>query len=199
MKNQIHRTRLIKSFGMTNMLLEADLDRIEREYDIDLGRNHNPVKQIEDSYYPQFDQSLRAEAANMATHYQLFYCLEKTIRTLISDVFTSAENDENWWDKELVPENIKIEVKKRIKKEKEAAVTARSSDPIDYTTFGELGVIINSNWSLFGGVFNDMKAVGKVMANLNSLRNPIAHCSPLAEDEVLRLELSLRDWFRIMD
>ena len=184
---------------MTNMLLEADLDKIERDFDIDLGRNHNPVKQIEDSYYPQFDQSLRAEAANMATHYQLFYCLEKTIRTLISDVFTSVDNDEDWWDKNYVPDNIKTEVKKRIKKEKEAAVTARSTDPIDYTTFGELGVIISANWSLFGGVFNDMKAVGKVMSNLNSLRNPIAHCSPLAEDEVLRLELSLRDWFRIMD
>ena len=184
---------------MTNMLLEADLDRIERDFDIDLGRAHEPEKHIEDSYYPQFDQNLRAEASSMATHYQLFYCLEKTIRTLISDVFMSAENDENWWEKDLVPENIKTEVKKRIKKEKEAAVTARSTDPIDYTTFGELSVIINSNWSLFGSVFNDIKAVGKVMSNLNSLRNPIAHCSPLAEDEVLRLELSLRDGFRIMD
>jgi hypothetical protein len=199
MKKKPIYTQVIKSFGMTNMLIEADLDRIEREYDINLGRKHNPEKEIEDSYYPQFDQELRNEASNMANHYQLFYCLEKTIRLLISDVFTSAENDENWWDKDLVPENIKNEVKKRIKKENEAAVTSRSSNPIDYTTFGELGEIIKSNWSLFGGVFNNVKAVEKVMSNLNSLRNPIAHCSPLAEDEVLRLELSLRDWFRIME
>ncbi len=199
MKKPPNYAQLIKSFGMTNMLLESDLDRIEREYDIDLGRRHNPEKEIEDSYYPQFDHNLRVEATNMATHYQLFYCLEKTIRSMISDVFTSAEEDENWWDKDLVPGSIKNEVKKRIKKEKEAAVTARSSEPIDYTTFGELGEIIKSNWSLFGSVFNDIKAVEKVMSNLNSLRNPIAHCSPLAEDEVLRLELSLRDWFRIME
>lgn len=184
---------------MTNMLLEAYLDRIEREYDIDLGRRHNPEKEIEDSYYPQFDLNLRTEASSMANHYQLFYCLEKTIRSLISDVLYSVDEDENWWDKMFVPDNVKNEVKKRIKKEKEAAVTARSSEPIDYTTFGELGEIIKSNWSLFGSVFNDIKAVEKVMSNLNSLRNPIAHCSPLAEDEVLRLELSLRDWFRIMD
>ena len=199
MKKQSNYSQVIKSFGMTNMLLEADLDRIEREHDIDLGRRHNPEKEIEDSYYPQFDQELRAEANNMANHYQLFYCLEKTIRSLISDVLFSVDEDENWWDKDFVPENLKNEVKKRIKKEREAAVTARSSDPIDYTTFGELGEIIKSNWSLFGSVFNDIKAVEKVMSNLNSLRNPIAHCSPLAEDEVLRLELSLRDWFRIMD
>lgn len=199
MKKQNNHSQVIKSFGMTNMLLEADLDRIEREHDIDLGRRHNPEKEIEDSYYPQFDQELRTEASNMANHYQLFYCLEKTIRSLISDVLFSVDEDENWWDKDFVPDNVKNEVKKRIKKENEAAVTARSSDPIDYTTFGELGEIIKSNWSLFGSVFNNIKAVEKVMANLNSLRNPIAHCSPLAEDEVLRLELSLRDWFRIMD
>jgi hypothetical protein len=35
------------------------------------------------------------------------------------------------------------------------------------------------------------------MANLNMLRGPIAHCSPLAEDEVLRLQLTVRDWFRL--
>ncbi len=184
---------------MTNMLLEADLDRIEREHDIDLGRRHSTNKIIDNSYYPQFDQKLRSEASNMANHYQLFYCLEKSIRSLISDVIFSEEENMDWWDMNFVPNSVKIAVKRRIKKEKEAAVTTRSSDPIDYTTFGELGEIIKSNWNLFGSVFNDIKAVEKVMSNLNSLRNPIAHCSPLAEDEVLRLELSLRDWFRIMD
>ncbi len=55
------------------------------------------------------------------------------------------------------------------------------------------------NWSLFGSVFNDIKAVEKILSNLNSLRNPIAHYSPLAADEGLRLELSLREWFQIQE
>ena len=98
-----------------------------------------------------------------------------------------------------MPGQVRQNVIKSIKREKEAAVTPRSSSSIDYTTFGELSEIIKSNWGLFGGsVFSEIKAVEKVMSNLNSLRNPIAHCSPLAEDEVLRLELSLRDWFRII-
>jgi len=37
------------------------------------------------------------------------------------------------------------------------------------------------------------------MANLNTLRGPIAHCSPLAPDEVLRLQLTVRDWFRLQE
>lgn len=134
----------------------------------------------------------------MSAHYELFYCLEKSIRQLITDVF-EATGDPDWW-KNLIPEEVRKNVNKSIKREKEAAVTPRSTSEIDYTTFGELSEIIKTNWSLFGGVvFNDVKAVQKVMGNLNSLRNPIAHCSPLAEDEVLRLDLSLRDWFRMME
>lgn len=193
----MNRAASIKSFAMTNMLLEADLDLIEKKYQLDLGRNVQSTSTIEDSYYPQFDASLRAEAKKMSQHYEIFYCLEKSIRQLIVDVFENS-GDPEWWEK-LVPEVIKENAKKSIKREKEAAVTPRSSDPIDYTSFGELGEIIKSNWGLFGSVvFNEQKAVEKVMAALNSLRNPIAHCSPLAEDEVRRLELALRDWFRII-
>lgn len=193
----MNRTSAIKNFAMTNMLLEADLDQVERHYDIDLGRDRNLAAKIENAYYPQFQATLRAEAKKMAAHYEVFYCLEKTIRELIVDVFV-ASGDPNWWEN-CVPEQVRQNVEKSISKEKQAAVTPRSSDPIDYTTFGELSEIIKSNWNIFGGsVFTEIKAVEKVMANLNSLRNPIAHCSPLAEDEVLRLELSLRDWFRLV-
>lgn len=44
-----------------------------------------------------------------------------------------------------------------------------------------------------------VKAVERVMGNLSVLRGPIAHCSPLADDEVVRLKLTVRDWFRLME
>ena len=31
-----------------------------------------------------------------------------------------------------------------------------------------------------------------------TLRGPIAHCSMLAEDEIVRLKLTVKDWFRLM-
>ena len=179
------------------MLLETELDSIEQEYHVDLGRGTLQSSKIESAYYPQFSASLRTEARKMAQHYEIFYCLEKTIRELIVDIFEGTD-DQDWWEN-MVPESVKQNVKKNRKRERESGVTPRSSDDIDYTTFGELGEIIKSNWALFGGVvFTEIKAVEKVMANLNSLRNPIAHCAKLAEDEVLRLDLSLRDWFRIV-
>lgn len=189
----------VKSFGMTNMLIENDLDSIEKEFDITLRENEESTstsKEIEEAYFPQFDEALRKEANYMARNYELFFCLEKTIRNQISSLLEDT-HDENWWNDTVIPPHIVGEVKKRIQREREAGTTPRSTEPLDYTNFGELGEIIKKNWSIFASVFSNIKAVEKVMFNLNTLRNPIAHCSMLAEDEKLRLELSLRDWFRL--
>jgi hypothetical protein len=187
----------LREFAMANQLLEADLDKVEFEHKLDLGRRPQ-TDDWEERYYPQFDEVVRVEAALMSSHYQLFYCLEKTIRGLISDSIQQQEGA-NWWDTGRIPPQIHAEVGKRIQREIDSGMTLRSEAPIDFTTFGELGEIIKANWDIFGGIFDSERAVGRVLANLNLLRGPIAHCSPLAEDEVLRLELSLRDWFRLME
>lgn len=188
----------VKAFGMTNLLIETDLEEIEKKYDVILKpREKTDIpSEIEETYFPQFESSLREEAARMAKSYELFYCLEKTIRKQISEMLES-QHGENWWCDKVVPQNIVGDVNKRIQREQESGITPRSTEELDYTNFGELGEIIKMNWALFASVFNNIKAVEKIMFNLNTLRNPIAHCSMLAEDEVLRLELSLRDWFRL--
>lgn len=190
----------IKAFGMTNQMLLEELSAIEARYKIDLGQTLSAqVASVEEKYYPQFDVAVRNEAAGMAKHYEVFYCLEKSIRALVSKTLETAEKTEQWWGSSRVPGAVKGEVQSRIQKEIDTGMTRRSSDELDYTTFGELGVIITSNWDVFGGLFSSKKAVEKVMASLNSLRGPIAHCSALAEDEVLRLQLTVRDWFRLME
>ncbi len=190
-----HLDEIVKAFGMTNMLLEEELNQVEQKFGLDLGR-HDRSKS-DDSTRRQFDMAVRAEAAAMAVHYETFYCLEKTIRSLITDVLEAAEGDA-WWTSARIPSNIQTAVANRIARERESGVTRRSTDELDYTTFGELSEIIKASWALFGSVLNDMKAVETIMARLNTLRGPIAHCAPLAEDEVLRLELTLNDWFRLL-
>jgi len=187
---------IVKLFGMTNQLLNEDLKSVEKEFAIELG--HLPTaNQTEDKYYPQFEHSVRKEASRMAAYYETFYCLEKSIRKLIQEQMDEDATD--WWTTGKVPENVHTEVKKRIKKEIDAGITQRSTDKLDYTTFGELSVIITSNWDIFGGtIFNSRSAVEKVMANLNLLRNPIAHCSDISKDEATRLHLTVRDWFRLI-
>lgn len=186
----------IKLFAMANRLAESDLDKAERTLEIDLGRDEESDAKDED-YYPQFDRALRVEAARMGEHYEAFYCLEMSIRQLIAATLKSAKG-ELWWD-QVVPESVKENVSQNIQRELDSGVTPRSEAEIDYTTFGELGVIVRSNWASFDSMFSSQKAFSRIMASLNQIRGPIAHCCPLAEDEVVRLRLTVRDWFRLME
>jgi Swt1-like HEPN len=184
----------LKLFVFSNQLAERELDRVESERELDLGRDHRRAIGDED-YYPQIEQAIRMEAADMAPHYEIFYSLERTIRALVVDSLKSADG-EDWW-RNRVPQTIRREAEKAQQREIDKAVTPRSDHPIDYMNFGELGQIIVANWDVFDQTFTSQKAVERVVASLNTLRGPIAHCSLLAEDEVVRLRLSVRDWYRL--
>jgi len=189
----------IKAFGMTNHMILADLTQIENEYSISLGHLSELKGQIEDSYYPQFSANIRATASQMSRHYELFYCLERSIRELVAQALEESENSTEWWQAPRIPQQIVQDVSTRIQREVDTGFSRRSDAELDYTTFGELAQIITSNWDIFGSIFSSKKAVERVMASLNTLRNPIPHCSVLAEDEILRLNLAVRDWFRLME
>jgi hypothetical protein len=187
---------VIRSFGMSGFLVTDDLRAVENRYNIGLG--HSPPKSDDpEEYYSQFEQSVRADAAQMSRHYELFYCLENAIRKLISEVLRESAGAD-WWNSGKIPEKIVVDVKDRMQREIDSGVTRRSDSAIDYTTFGELSVIITSNWDLFGTIFSSRRAVEKVMSSLNLLRGPIAHCCTISSDEIVRLQLTVRDWFRMI-
>jgi hypothetical protein len=188
----------IRSFGMSGYLITDELKNVEERFDLELGHLARSIAQNPVDHYPQFEQAVRAEAAGMARHYELFYCLEQSIRKLISETIEDSGAGPTWWDSGRVPANIVQEVKDRTQREMDSGMTRRSEFPIDFTTFGELSVIITSNWDLFGTIFTSRRAVERVMSNLNVLRGPIAHCCPISEDEIVRLRLTVKDWFRII-
>ena len=188
---------ILRAFGMSTYLIPVELDAIEKKFDISLGHIPKSGETQETNYYPQFEQAVRAEASQMAAHYEVFYCLEKAIRTLLVETLANAHGD-NWWD-QRVPERIRENVKSNIQREVDSGVTLRSENNIDFTTFGELGEIVRTNWVSFDAIFSSEKAFTKIMTSLNQLRGPIAHCCPLADDEIVRLRLTVRDWFRLME
>jgi hypothetical protein len=187
----------IKLFSLANSIAELHLDQVEDKYDLDLERNPKQEVQKKD-FYLQFAADFRKEAKSMAEHYEIFYCLEKSIRSLILEQM-SDKYGANWWDNE-VKEAIRLNVEKNMKREEDSGFTIRSDEKIDYTTFGELSQIVTNNWVAFEELFKrGQRSFQKIMTSLNQLRGPIAHCSPLAEDEVVRLELTVKDWFRLME
>jgi hypothetical protein len=182
---------------MSGFLICDELRQIEQRFGIELG--HSPKAEVASAvaYYPQFEQSVRLEAADMSQHYEVFYCLEKAIRNLIVETLEDAEGV-TWWDSSRIPRNIKEDVAALIRRERDNGITPRSDNMIDYTTFGQLSVIITSNWELFEPTLKSKRAVERVMASLNLLRGPIAHCCPMQEDEIDRLRLTVKDWFRMI-
>jgi len=165
----------------------------------------NPIKAtslIEDESVrgavSQFSADVRDNAIAMAEHYKIFYMLENDIRRLIDDTLSEEYHGLDWWEK-FAPTSAKDELKGGLQREQDAGFTPRSENPLDYVTFGQLGDIIRANWPLFGGILSNQKAMGRVMFSLNNLRGPIAHCGILAEDEIDRLKLAVKDWFRLLE
>jgi hypothetical protein len=177
--------------------MTSELRSLEKRLDLEIldSKRERVAKKTEN--YEQFEADLRKEAADMAELYEVFYCLENSIRRLVSAMLFEAEGV-NWWDSDRVNEDrIKRPCKDRRSKEVDHAVTPRSDQLIDYTTFGELSQLITDNWDLFETVFASKKAVSKISAELNLLRGPIAHCNPTDALEKERLALAVKSWFLI--
>lgn len=187
----------LRAFGMSGFLMSEELRKVEERFNISLSRDGVGQRGAHLGAYPQFEASVQAEATGMSQHYELFYCLEKSIRKLIAETMADVEPGD-WWQSQRVPGKVRESVTNRIQRELDSGITRRSDEAIDYTTFGELSVIIISNWDVFGTVFNSRRGVERVMASLNMLRGPIAHCCLITDDEIDRLHLTVRDWFRIM-
>ena len=191
----------IKLFLLNNMVVESSLRSVLRQHGA--ITEQTPVEKAADEliggYVAQFDFESQVRAKRMSEYYELFHMFENAIRTMIADTLAVSEPDK-WWDT-LVPAAVKASAQKNREKEINEGVSWRSPDLIEYTNFGELGEIIKANWSIFAGIFSrgSILAVEKIMARLNTLRGPIAHCGNLSEDEVLRLKLTVRDWFRMME
>jgi hypothetical protein len=187
----------VRSFGMSGFLICDEFRQIEQRFGVELGHVRKATANSAAAYYPQFEQAVRAEAAEMSEHYEVFYCLEQAIRKLITETLEDAEGGD-WWNSSRVAPDIKADVASLVRKEKDNGITPRSDNMIDYTTFGQLSVMITANWDVFEPILKSKRGVERVMANLNLLRGPIAHCCPMQEDEIDRLRLAVKDWFRII-
>lgn len=178
-------------------LLQRNIINNEKYHELNKQEVHNthpnPSIQISNnstSVEPQ--NKLEKEAFEMSKHYEKFYYLERSKRLLIEGVMQKAYG-ENWWSS--IDDRVKRNVERNLEYELDTSHTKRSERAIDYTTFGDLRKIINNHWEVFSKEFcRNLNSVNEVLIDLNRLRVSIAHCSPLAEREVLRLKIRLADW-----
>ena len=109
----------------------------------------------------QFTVAASEGAEEMARYYSRLYSLERQMRTIIVDTLSKTHGS-TWWET-CVPQGIQETAKQILQKEERTGVTPRSNRFIDYTTLGELGVIVNSNWSEFTGQFKNQQAMSRII------------------------------------
>lgn len=186
----------IRAFGMTGFQIRDDISNIEKTKIVNLIPRQRAEKVRKLEGYDQFEGSIRSDAASMSEYYEIFFCLEVSIRQLVENILEDAEGVD-WWNSDRVSREFRSYVTTIQSDEANTEITTRSDKNIDYLTFGQLGKLITENFDVFNAVLSSKRAVDRIMNQLNLLRNPIAHCGVLADDEKERLELTVRDWFRM--
>lgn len=183
-------------FGISGIRIEKELLKLTAK-GVEIGRNI-ALEDVNEVDLDGFSPELKNRASKMAQFYQLFYCLENSVKELVIGILKESHGV-GWWDKEkIVPDGVKQSAKQNKQNEENQGFTLRSEFMIDYINFGELSIIIDKNWDNFSDVLKNKMAVKRILTQLNRLRSPIAHCNELADDEVGRLVLALKDWNRQM-
>ena len=183
----------LRLFGMRNLMLEADLIALEKR-GMEIGHSHT-LQQDELVDTDLFETDIRQAARRMADFYVLYYSLENSIRRLISGRLLE-KHGVDWWENR-VPAGVKASVAHKQRKEKDTPMSIRSDDPLTYSNFGELIDILNANWADFADTLRSQKAAQQILSQFNLVRNVIAHSVELNDDEILRFQLLIKDWFRI--
>ena len=92
---------LVRAFGMSGLQITSQLTRIENDFGIDLGHNSTTPKGRKAAEYEQFEAALRKDALRMSEFYEVFFCLENSIRKLVADIMIDAEGAD-WWASALM-------------------------------------------------------------------------------------------------
>lgn len=137
--------------------------------------------------------NLTAHAKKMSNVYPFFYVFENLLRYVIMSTL-KKKYGKNWWNVATISKDIRDEVERRKKAEgRDRWVGKRGSHKIFYTDLGDLGLIINSNYTDFKEIFPNLTWIKSRVDDLEKSRNILAHNNPLPSNEMKRIRIYLKD------
>jgi hypothetical protein len=137
---------------------------------------------------------IRQGSLQMQRAFRLLFVFENLVRDFVGSRFLDVDGDD-WFEKRAsVPMKAKVEERRR-KEAKNAWHVGRHPEPLFYLDFGDLGLLIINHWDVFRDFFDPGQAwVTSRIQEAERSRNVIAHTNVLADQEISRLEMYLRDW-----
>ncbi|MBX3415964.1 MAG: hypothetical protein KF851_00045 [Pirellulaceae bacterium] len=181
------------SFVYKGILTDESLDGCGRKSKSHFG-TEDSLRLERSLSYDLLDNDRLSTAKRMSYVYTAIHAFENMVRSLVTKAMTEAfPND--WWSK--VPERIQKMAKSRMEEDaKFRWHGARGTDPINYCDFGDLSSIIVTNWSVFEDVVGNMEWAKGVLNTLEKSRNIIMHSGTLANEDIERIGMNIRDWIR---
>lgn len=73
---------------------------------------------------------------------------------------------------------------------------ARGTSEINYCDFGDLSSIIVTNWEVFEDLLGNMEWAKAALNALEKSRNIVMHGGSVANEDVERIGVNIRDWIR---
>lgn len=139
--------------------------------------------------------TVREGSLYMQRCYRLLFVLENVVREFIADVLAEIEGDD-WFDKRAtVPMKRKVAERKATETRNQWH-TGRNQHPLYYLDFGDLALLLQNHWSDFKDLLPDQAWALSRIQDAERSRNVIAHTNVLSDDELIRLEMHVRDWVR---
>jgi HEPN superfamily Swt1-like protein len=185
----------VKRLVFDGILASKDLEELARTLPTQTGplvSSETSEEATDPSWYPA---PLVAAANRVSRAYYRLYLFENQVRRLIESVLLEAKGAA-WWE-DCVPEPVRNEaVRKRDEEGGARFHHPRGDKLIDFASLRELGKIIEQNWGDFEDILYRKEWVLGKLEELRLTRNAIAHMSDVAEDDLSRLDMILKDWNR---
>jgi len=181
------------SFVYRGVLTEEALDRTGRMRKSHFGSDGARRLQLSLSF-DLLDPDLLADSQRMSVVYAAIHAFENMVRTLVTKGMLEKHNA-GWWEK--VPDRIKKLSKSRMEEDaKSRWHGTRGTTDINYCDFGDLSSIIVTNWEVFENVLGNMEWAKAILTNLEKSRNVVMHGGALAQEDIERIGVNIRDWIR---
>lgn len=155
----------------------------------------NAQERVDADLLAPVSETVRASSLYMQRCYRLLYVMENVVREFIREVLEEIDKD-GWFDKRAsAPMKKKVEDRKSTE-ERNQWHAGRNVHPIFYLDFGDLALLIQNHWSEFKDLLPTQSWAVSRLQDAERSRNVIAHTNVLSDEEVVRLEMHLRDWVR---
>lgn len=181
------------SFVYRAVLTEEALDKAGRRRRSHFGSDE--VRAIQRSLsFDYLDSDLLIEAQRMSVVYAALHSFENAVRATVTKAM-AEKHGETWWEK--VPERIRKSAKSRMDEDSKFRWHgARGATEINYCDFGDLSSIIVTNWDVFEDLLGNMEWAKAALNALEKSRNIVMHGGSVANEDIERIGMNIRDWIR---